>query len=102
MVRLIESFKVLEDHGLKGKKFFNGETIGYADIVIGWIAWWFEAIEDVVNIKLVDHMTVPRLLQWMKDFSGDAMIIGSLPSREVMYTYFSRKREELLATRAAK
>ncbi|XP_037491645.1 glutathione S-transferase U8, partial [Jatropha curcas] len=47
----IEAFEVLERE-IKGKKFFGGETVGFVDIVLGWITIWLEVVEETTCVKI--------------------------------------------------
>lgn len=52
------AYKILEGE-LKGKKFFEGETIGLLEISFGWIAIWLEVIEQVSCMKVFDSVNYP-------------------------------------------
>ncbi|CAN6484760.1 unnamed protein product [Victoria cruziana] len=59
----LAAFQVLDDH-LRGRKFFSGETIGYADLVAGWIPKWLAAVEEFAGTKLLDPERFPSLHAW--------------------------------------
>ncbi|KAL5994737.1 hypothetical protein ACLOJK_024790 [Asimina triloba] len=99
MAKALRCLQILEQYGLKGKKFFGGESIGFADIVIGWLAHWLEVIEEVAGTKLVTPDAFPVLNAWMKNFCNEPVIRDHLPAREGMYKYFKGRRESILASR---
>ncbi|GFP88581.1 probable glutathione s-transferase, partial [Phtheirospermum japonicum] len=68
-----ENLKFLEEQ-LKGKKFFGGETIGYVDIALGWMAIFINILEEIADLKLIDAEIFPLLSAWMNNFSGDPVI----------------------------
>ncbi|XWS53069.1 hypothetical protein CRYUN_Cryun11dG0126100 [Craigia yunnanensis] len=53
------------ENELKGKSSFGGDTIGYLDIATLVIAFWFEAVQDVVGLDLVTEERFPILCKWI-------------------------------------
>ncbi|KAK3004035.1 hypothetical protein RJ639_019333 [Escallonia herrerae] len=45
-----ENLKTLES-ALEGKRFFEGEAIGFVDITIGWIGIWTRIVEKITDVK---------------------------------------------------
>ncbi|XP_002532523.2 probable glutathione S-transferase isoform X1 [Ricinus communis] len=85
----MESLAFLEEQ-IKGKKFFNGEKIGYLDIVIGWIPHWLNVMEEVGAMKLVDSEKFPSLSEWVQSFNEVPLIQECLPPRDQIVDYFTR------------
>ncbi|KAF3771759.1 Glutathione transferase GST 23 [Nymphaea thermarum] len=54
----LAALQVLDDH-LRGRKFFSGDTIGYTDLVAGWIPRWMAAMEEFAGTKLLDPQKIP-------------------------------------------
>ncbi|KAL5834717.1 hypothetical protein ACOSQ4_014214 [Xanthoceras sorbifolium] len=67
-----EAMEVLEEE-LKGKIFFGGETIGFIDIVCGWISIWLEAIEEACG-----------------NFTELPVIKEKVPPRQILVQYFQK------------
>ncbi|KAI3739431.1 hypothetical protein L2E82_29835 [Cichorium intybus] len=87
---------------LIGKKFFSGETIGFLDLVFGWIANYLEIFEETSGIKLLDEDRFPLIMTWKDNFSNIPMIKESWPDREKLVIKFRVMREHFLSVAAAK
>ncbi|XP_042503391.1 probable glutathione S-transferase [Macadamia integrifolia] len=94
----LEMLRSIEEHGLGEKKFFGGETIGYADLAFGGTAHWLGVMEDIVGVKLIEPNTFPRLHAWIQNFKQVPLIRDNLPDRDQMFHMFKRRREMLLAS----
>ncbi|KAJ8572871.1 hypothetical protein K7X08_009382 [Anisodus acutangulus] len=82
-----EGLQLLEGH-IIGKKFFGGETIGYLDIVVGWIAYWLQYIEEVGEFKAMDSRNYPHLHAWINNFIQVLVIQESLPKPDAVKAVF--------------
>ncbi|XP_060219203.1 glutathione S-transferase U7-like [Lycium barbarum] len=78
-----EGLHILEGQ-IIGKKFFSGETIGYLDIVVGWIAYWLQYIEEVGEFKAMDSRKYPHLHAWINNFIQVPIIQESLPKSDAV------------------
>ncbi|KAI5660246.1 hypothetical protein M9H77_29039 [Catharanthus roseus] len=59
--KAIESAKELLDiieKQIEGKRFFNGEKIGFLDLVMGWMTLWLSAMEEVGGMEVLDSREV--------------------------------------------
>lgn len=72
-----EKERTIEDaHGLlaivetqiHGKPSFNGQHIGYLDLVVGWMTHWLSFMEEIGCMKLLDQDRHPALKKWTEDF----------------------------------
>ncbi|KAF9610760.1 hypothetical protein IFM89_024616 [Coptis chinensis] len=78
----LEMLRTIEEHsGLGEKKFFGGDEIGLADLVLGFLAQWFGVIEEVVAVKIMEPQQFPPMTSchdWRgnKRLFGDAEIVG--------------------------
>ncbi|KAF9610774.1 hypothetical protein IFM89_024630 [Coptis chinensis] len=96
MLRTIE-----EQGGLGEKKFFGGDEIGLADLVMGILARWFGVIEEVVGVKVMEPQEFPRLQAWIKNFKEVPVIKENLPDHEKMVPTYKLRREMLMARTSA-
>ena len=96
-----EALETLEGE-LKGNKFFGGESVGFVDIVLGFISIWFEVIEEVACVKVFDSQKFPSLAKWMEDFLEVPEIKENLPEKENLLPYFHKIRQLKLAMAAKK
>lgn len=82
-----EAIQLLEGE-LKGKKFFGGDSIGYLDIVLGWITLWLGVFEELACVKVFASDKHPLIHQWMQNFVELEMIKESLPPRDKLLLFF--------------
>ncbi|KAF6162155.1 hypothetical protein GIB67_008284 [Kingdonia uniflora] len=91
----LEILRNLEEHGLGDKKFFGGETIGLADVGLGWIAYWLNVLEEIVGIKLLEESKFPRLFEWTNNFKEISIIKENLPDRDEMMAFLKSRYDGL-------
>lgn len=82
MVPAMENLRFLEEE-LKGKKFFGGEKIGFADLDLGWLDNSISILEEIV-----DEEKFPLLSAWMQDFADASIIKNNWPPRDKMIVKF--------------
>ncbi|KAL7235229.1 hypothetical protein ACSBR1_018671 [Camellia fascicularis] len=87
-----EAFQFLEVK-IKDKKFFGGETNGFLDVVVGWIAYWFPFVEEVGDFKVMNSTKYPYLDSWIKNFLEDSVIKKNLPDPEALGNIFQGFRK---------
>ncbi|KAF2294030.1 hypothetical protein GH714_006808 [Hevea brasiliensis] len=97
----IESLKYLEEE-LRGKKFFGGETIGLADLALGWIAYYMDVLEEVIGVKVIDQEKFPLLVAWIQEFSNIPMIKKSWPPRDKLHDRYAGFRRAALGEETPK
>ncbi|XP_068658150.1 glutathione transferase GST 23-like [Aristolochia californica] len=89
-----KTLKTLEQ-GLEGKKFFGGDSVGFVDIVAGWIAYWTPMIEEILGLKIIDENEAPALKKWFQDILDIPVLKQCLPPREKLLSHLRGKRLEL-------
>ncbi|XP_019186996.1 PREDICTED: probable glutathione S-transferase [Ipomoea nil] len=93
-----ELLKVL-DNEFKNKKFLGGETIGLADIAGNFVALWVGVLEEVLELELgVKEENFPHLYRWKQDFLNCDIVKETLPSRDKLVAYFSKRFKPAPAT----
>ncbi|XP_057991073.1 probable glutathione S-transferase [Hevea brasiliensis] len=95
IVSTLENLKYLEEE-LKGKKFFGGETIGLVDIALGWLAYHFNVVEEIIGVKLIEQQKFPLLVAWMQEFSNIPTIQESWPPRDKLFDRLAGFRKAAL------
>ncbi|KAA8515754.1 hypothetical protein F0562_018635 [Nyssa sinensis] len=97
---VMENLKFIEEE-LKGKKFFGGETIGFVDLALGWIANLISVLEEIIGLKFIEAEKFPLLVEWIENFSDVPVIKENWPPRDKLITKFIATRERILAAAAA-
>ncbi|XP_038972932.1 glutathione transferase GST 23-like [Phoenix dactylifera] len=95
-----ESLKTLEGH-LEGKKFFGGETIGFVDIIAGWMATLLGIIEEIIGIKIINEQDLPLISAWIKHFLDHNLVKETMPPQEKVMAHMRAIRENVLSTMSA-
>ncbi|KAK9911473.1 hypothetical protein M0R45_035381 [Rubus argutus] len=95
IVKAKENLKYLEEE-LKGKKFFGGERIGFADIALGWLADYEGVFEEVASMKLIAEDEFPLLSEWKRTFADAPIIKENWPPRDKLVIKFQAIREASL------
>lgn len=78
------------------RSFFGGDSINLVDITHGWLALYFEAVEEMVGVKLLEPSTLPRLHAWVQNFKQVPVIRDNLPNYQILVAHMKRAREMLV------
>lgn len=84
----LESLAFLEKQ-IQGKKYFGGEKIGYLDIVAGCMSLWFNVLEELGEMELLNAERFPSLHEWGQNLLQTSPVKDCIPSRESVVEYFS-------------
>lgn len=81
----LKNWKHLEEE-LKEKRFFGGEAIGLVDIVVGWLAYSLNVMEEMVGHDgpqlMITPEKFPLLFKWKEEFFAHSIIKENSPSIE--------------------
>ncbi|XVF56703.1 hypothetical protein PTKIN_Ptkin06aG0141700 [Pterospermum kingtungense] len=88
----VEALQLLEKELHVKKNFGGDEEIGYLDIVAGWIAYWFQFIEEVGGFKVMESAKFPCLDSWTKSFLQVPTITQNLPPPDELRFVFGAIR----------
>lgn len=97
LVPAVQNLEIIEEQ-LKEKNFFGGESIGYVDLVLGWMAYLLDVFEEVIDLNLFDAAKFPLLSRWMKNFHDAPAIKQHLPPRHKLVTKFQLLHEKYQTT----
>jgi len=73
---------------IAGKKFFGEDSVGFLNIVVGWIAYWFQFVEEVGGFKVMDSEKYPAFCAWTDNFLDIPVIKENLPPPEDLRKVF--------------
>ena len=94
----VEAMEKIEGE-LEGKQqFFGGESIGYLDIILGWISYYLPIWEEVGSMQIIDPVKFPATTAWINRFLKHPVIKDTLPPREKMLVYFHQRSKALGST----
>ncbi|KAJ8751502.1 hypothetical protein K2173_016728 [Erythroxylum novogranatense] len=83
---VVKQLKLL-DKELEGKEFFGGQSIGYLDIVVFYMIYWYQLRQEVMELAFITEENLPILWKWSKKLLEIAMVKGCLPSRDIHLAY---------------
>lgn len=78
---------------LRGKRFFGGETIGFLDLVLGWMANLISILEETSGQDIIKEEQCPLLFKWIEDFSEFPIIKESMPPRDKLISKFQAMQQ---------
>ncbi|KAJ0982799.1 hypothetical protein J5N97_011054 [Dioscorea zingiberensis] len=90
MKQVQDGLELLEEAFIKcskGKRWFNGESIGYLDIALGGHMGWLKATEKLEKVKLLDEEKTPNLFAWAEGFCSDDAVKKVMPENEKFVEY---------------
>lgn len=97
IVEAMDCLKTLEEW-LKGKKYFNGETIGFADIMLGWIANLVRVEEILLDLKMIDEERFPLLFTWTENLLNLPSIKNTWPPQDKLVSKYRAIRDSLIGS----
>ncbi|KAL8137839.1 hypothetical protein V2J09_003840 [Rumex salicifolius] len=81
MEEMWENLEVVEKE-LQGKRFFNGQSIGFVDIMANFLGYWVLAVEEVTGNVIVSHEAFPSICRWRDDFESCDAVKEVLPQKD--------------------
>ncbi|KAG5583793.1 hypothetical protein H5410_044227 [Solanum commersonii] len=70
------------DNEFKDKKFFVGDTFGFADVAANFMAFWFGILEEASGVVLVTSEKFPNFCGWRDEYINRSQVKEYLPSRD--------------------
>ncbi|KAJ0982793.1 hypothetical protein J5N97_011048 [Dioscorea zingiberensis] len=74
----------------KGKRWFNGESIGYLDIALGPHLAWLKVVETLEKMKILDEGKTPNLFAWAEGFCSHDAVKKVMPEDEKLVEYVKK------------
>lgn len=91
----MEAMEHIEGEMKEINNFFGGESIGYLDIVMGWMAHWLPVFEEVGSMKILDPKRFPATIAWAHRLLNHPVIKQNLPPPDKMIVYFHQRTQAL-------
>ncbi|GAA0153652.1 transferase [Lithospermum erythrorhizon] len=90
---MVEGFLLMEEAFVKcskGKPFFGGESIGYLDIAFGCGLLWFNVVERMTKLKVLDETKMPNLVVWANKFCQHPAVKDVLPDVDKLMEFYRK------------
>ncbi|XWS13852.1 hypothetical protein CRYUN_Cryun36dG0074500 [Craigia yunnanensis] len=89
----------MEKIELKGKQqFFEGASIGYLDIILGWISYYLPVGDEVGSMQTIEPVKFQATIAWINRFLKHPVIKDTLRPRVKMLVYFHQRSKALAST----
>ncbi|CAN6288959.1 unnamed protein product [Urochloa humidicola] len=85
----------------EGKAFFGGDSIGYLDIALGSMLFWFEAMRRMYEAEIINASEAPLLAAWAERFGETAEAKEVVPETDEAVQYAYKLRAAYAAAAAA-
>ncbi|KAL6641365.1 hypothetical protein ACP70R_019546 [Stipagrostis hirtigluma subsp. patula] len=86
----------------KGKGFFGGDSVGYLDLALGSLLFWFEAMRRMYDIEIINAGRMPLLAAWAERFGSSAAAKEVVPEVEKAVQYAKKLQADAAAAAVAK
>ncbi|CAO2822023.1 unnamed protein product [Amaranthus hypochondriacus] len=86
----------IEQHALGTHPFIGGQNIGIADIALGSMIYWFQVLENVLELEILKETQFPKLFKWFNNFKQDSIINKNLPDQHQMFVFFNTQKKKLM------
>ncbi|XP_076913555.1 glutathione transferase GST 23-like [Bidens hawaiensis] len=96
----LENLDIVEKQ-LIGKRFFNGESFVFLDLVFGWIAKYLGIFEETGGIKILEEERFPLIIAWKDKFCDILVIKENWPDQKELVTKFKLMREYFISVAAS-
>lgn len=74
----------------KGKAFFAGDSVGYLDLVVGSQLLWFEALQKMFGVVVIEVGRAPFLAAWVKRFGETDTAKEVVPDVDTAVEYLKK------------
>lgn len=81
------------DGELKGKKLYEGESIGIVDISLNFFTVWADALQKVSGINLVNEEKYPNICKWTQEFISCDAVKESIPDKQKLQAIFQDRKD---------
>ncbi|KAI3991705.1 hypothetical protein MKX01_038103 [Papaver californicum] len=96
ILEILEILKTIEEQSALGdddNKYFGGDKINAVDLAFAFIAHWFEPMEEVAGVKLLEVHKFPKLYAWTERFKQNSVVKINLPDYNEMVGFFKDVKE---------
>ncbi|XP_026399134.1 probable glutathione S-transferase [Papaver somniferum] len=92
---IMEILKTIEEQSAIGNdnKFFGGDKINAVDLAFAFVAHWFEPMEEVAGVKLLEAHKFPKLHAWTERFKQNSVVKNNLPDTNELVGFFKGVKE---------
>lgn len=91
--QVLETLRIVQDEALADKKFFGGDRIGLVDLSYGWLVHMFECVQEIVGLRIMEPLSLPKLCEWAINFREEPVIKDNLPDEVELTAHLKRVRE---------
>ncbi|XP_076932510.1 glutathione S-transferase U17-like [Bidens hawaiensis] len=89
--QIIEGSELLEEAFVKfsnGKAYFGGDDVGYLDVVLGCFIGWTKFFEKHIELKVIDELRTPKLLEWTNRIWSHEAFKNTIPGNETLLDFY--------------